>query len=57
MILNSSTYSISEKFEPQLLQHKEAVNNKTIEFPDIVEDIGLKGLLGDSGAKEYKKLN
>jgi hypothetical protein len=55
MILNSSSYVISEKHEPQLIQHKEAVNNKTIEFPDIVEDIGLNGLLTNE-QPEYKKL-
>jgi hypothetical protein len=55
MVLSSSIYSISEKSESMLLKNKEAVSYKMLEFPDIVEDIGLKGLLANGNDKEEPK--
>ena len=47
---------IGKKEEIELIKNKEAVNNLQLDSPDIIEDVGLRNLLGRNEENDQKKI-
>jgi len=56
MVLKTSLYKLDEKSEYRLIQNKEAINNSRNDYPDVIENIGLKENLLDYKKQENQKL-
>jgi hypothetical protein len=58
MVLKSSIYSLGEKSEELMVQHKEAISSLKVDSPDLIEDIGLnKKLLEETNQQRTKLIN
>jgi hypothetical protein len=55
MVLKSSIYSLGEKSEEKLIEHKEAISSLKSDHPDLIEDIGLNKKLLDQTKNEDTK--
>ena len=56
MLLKTSIYSLDSESEQILIKNKEAVNNLQLDSPDIIEDVGLRNLLGRNEENDQKKI-